>query len=188
MSKTTTDQEKPTPTPVDKAPPLHHAALDMLANEAGGEEAAVNEVQTASAAADAKAKAESWAFIPAMFGKIVAMALPELKDVYSEDACFAWGEAMVPVAEKYGWGDPSVSVEVTLLIATVPMAVPTALAIKKYMDERKAQAANNQRSPAQIQRGQTTESAAPREAPADSHIIPAGFFAGDLKPNTAQAA
>jgi hypothetical protein len=65
----------------------------------------------------------------------------------------------------------------------------TALAIKKYVDERKARAENPQRPPVQLtQNGQTSDSAAPSEAPSASHIIPDGFFVGDLKPNTAQAA
>jgi hypothetical protein len=176
------------------APDPHIAELDALGAEIAGTEGELSAAQAAASAAAFKAKAESWAFIPAMFGKIVAMALPELKDVYTEDACFAWGEAMVPVAEKYGWGDPAVSVEVALIIATVPLALPTGIAIKKYLDLRKQQASNLQHGPAQVANSgnsaaQASDSAAPREAPSASHILPAGLFAGEvLKPTNKQPA
>jgi hypothetical protein len=42
---------------------------------------------------------------------------------------------MLPVADKYGWGEPSNSPEVALLVATLPMALPTYFAIKKKIDE-----------------------------------------------------
>jgi hypothetical protein len=194
---TKTDKNPLTPpadtTAVD-APEAHIAELDALGAEIAGSEGELSAAQAATSAAAFKTKAESWAFIPAMFGKIVAMALPELKDVYTEDACLAWGEAMVPVAEKYGWGDPAVSVEVALLIATVPLALPTGIAIKKYLDLRKQQASNPQHGPAHVANignnaAQTSDSAAPRAAPTASHILPAGLFAGDtIKPTSKQPA
>lgn len=113
------------------------AALDQLGAELAGTEAELSASQAAASAAEFKSKAESWAFIPAMFGKVVSVALPELQDVYTEKACLNWGEAMVPVADKYGWTDPAVSVEMSLIIATIPLALPTGIAVKKYLDQRK---------------------------------------------------
>jgi hypothetical protein len=86
---------------------------------------------------------------------------------------------MVPVADKYGWNDPAVSVEVALILATVPLALPTGIAVKKYLDERKQTQPNN-RGPVQI--AQSPNNPEPSEATAASHILPAGLFAGDLKP------
>lgn len=80
---------------------------------------------------------EQWAMIPAMIGSALAIALPELREVYSENACRAWGASMVPVAEKYGWdADGILCPEVGLLAASLPFIVGTVGAVNK----RKAQA------------------------------------------------
>ncbi|HJV24571.1 MAG TPA: hypothetical protein VJ673_02745 [Aromatoleum sp.] len=75
---------------------------------------------------------EQWAMIPAMLGSALSMALPELKEVYSEDACRAWGSSMVPVAEKYGWNaDGILCPEVGLLAASLPFIVGTLGAVNR---------------------------------------------------------
>lgn len=77
-------------------------------------------------------QAESWAVLPAIVGSTLAIAFPELRAVYSPEACHAWGAAMVPVANKYGWEDwgAAVGPEIGLLCASLPFVVGTASALK----------------------------------------------------------
>jgi len=79
--------------------------------------------------ADADA-AREWAQFPALFGGILAQAMPELADAYSEANCLAWGEAMVPVAKKYQWTTASFGGWVGLAGATWTFAKPTFDAIR----------------------------------------------------------
>ncbi|OJA63795.1 hypothetical protein BGV68_01880 [Burkholderia ubonensis] len=79
--------------------------------------------------------AAQWAMLPKVFGGILAMAMPELADVYSDAACAAWGAKMAPVADKYGWDAASTlggwMPEISLAMATLPLALPTMAAIKQ---------------------------------------------------------
>jgi hypothetical protein len=122
--------------------------LDKIALEAGGIEA------DAQAAEDAILNpnpepvidpASAWAQLPMMFGGILAMAMPELKDVYTEPACMQWGGAMAQVAEKRGWDAQETMAkwgpEIALVLASVPLVVPTVAAIKK----KRAEGAQNKR-------------------------------------------
>ena len=74
--------------------------------------------------------AEEWAMLPAVLGSILAIGLPEVREVYSEANCKEWGRAMVPVAEKYGWDSGLLGPEVGLLAASAPMVIGTAFAIR----------------------------------------------------------
>lgn len=78
--------------------------------------------------------AEEWAQIPALLGGVLGMAIPELKAAYTEDACRAWGAAMVPVAEKYGWDSGDLlgrwGPEIGLICATLPLGLATVAALK----------------------------------------------------------
>lgn len=80
--------------------------------------------------ADAEQRA-MWAMLPKTFGNILSMAMPELREVYSDAACDAWGAAMLPVAKKHGWNTDTLSAEVTLLMASVPFALATVAAIAR---------------------------------------------------------
>lgn len=76
--------------------------------------------------------ADSWAAIPAMVGGVLAIAFPELRAVYTVEACQQWGAAMVPVAEKYGWSaDGLMGPEIGLLAASLPFVIGTAGALRK---------------------------------------------------------
>lgn len=87
--------------------------------------------------------AKEWAQLPAMFGSLVSPFLPELRDVYTDAACRRWGEAMVPLAEKYGWNvndflawlGPWIGVG----MATWPLAVPTYQAVKSRRQAKPAE-------------------------------------------------
>ncbi len=78
--------------------------------------------------------AKEWAQFPALFGQLVTPALPELRTVYTDEACMAWGRAMVPLADKYGW-TPGEFMQwlgpwAGVAMATWPLAWPTVKAIK----------------------------------------------------------
>jgi hypothetical protein len=99
-------------------------ALEMLAAEDAGAPA----IDAGPSPAD---PAETWAILPAMVGSTLAIALPELRAAYSPEACRAWGEAMVPVADKYGWSaDGLIGPELGLVAASLPFIVATFGAIR----------------------------------------------------------
>lgn len=109
------------------------SALDLIAQEAASEEA-VAEAAANPEPAPLVDPATAWAQIPAMFGGLISMALPELAPAYSQKNCMQWGSAMALVAEKHGW-DASETMtkwapEIALVMATLPLAVPTFQAIK----------------------------------------------------------
>lgn len=106
-------------------------ALGALTNEVDGENGPTPEqAEAMQAEATAEAEAQAWAMVPAAIGSVLSMFAPELQAVYSQDACKAWGERMVPVAEKYGWNGPTNLPEIGLLIATASMALPTVLVLR----------------------------------------------------------
>lgn len=93
-------------------------------------------------------EALEWAAVPATAGGILSMAMPELAEVYTEDACLNWGRAMVPVARKYGWhADSLLGVWGPLLFASYSLMAPTVMAVKKRMDAAKAAKAAAARQP-----------------------------------------
>lgn len=76
-------------------------------------------------------QAEMWAALPAMVGSMLRIALPDLEKVYTPEACRAWGSAMVPVAEKYGWDVEGVlSVELVAVAASAPLVLGTVQVIR----------------------------------------------------------
>lgn len=84
----------------------------------------------AAPAFDAAAEAEGWAAVPRAFGQVLCMGLPELADAYSDEKCRAWGEAMAQLAKQYGWSAAILGPWLGLAFATVPMAIPTVMAVK----------------------------------------------------------
>jgi len=100
-------------------------------------------------ARDPDALAREWAQCPFIFGSIVCEAMPELRPVYTEDRCIAWGRAMVPVAEKHGWNVPAVLMYASLAAATWGMVRPT---IRAAVAHRQAHQAG-QAAPGQAAQG-----------------------------------
>lgn len=95
-------------------------------------------------------QADAWAVLPAMVGSILAIAMPELKAVYTPEACKAWGEAMVPVADEQGWNaDEVLGPKMALAAASVPFVIGTVFAIKA----RKAAALPAPSAPAKVEPG-----------------------------------
>ncbi|WP_431257206.1 hypothetical protein ACQ86G_21475 [Roseateles chitinivorans] len=80
------------------------------------------------AAADQGAR--EWGMLAYTIGNALAMFAPELKHVYTEDACLAWGRSVVPVADKYGWSGTSKVPELGMALATISLAAPTVIVIR----------------------------------------------------------
>lgn len=75
--------------------------------------------------AELDAAAKQWGMLMFMIGGFAQMIAPELKTVYSEDRCFAWGQQANAVGEKYGWNGPSAMPELALIASTAGFFVPT---------------------------------------------------------------
>lgn len=85
-----------------------------------------------------EAGARSWGVLVYMVGNSLALLAPEVKSIYTEDACLNWGRAMMPVAEKRGWNAPSSLPELGLFIATVSMVAPTFIIVRAKLIAIKA--------------------------------------------------
>lgn len=92
-------------------------------------------------AADIAAK--QWGMLMFTVGGFACMIAPELRQVYSEERCFAWGQQANVVAEKYGWNGPSAMPELALIASTAGFAVPTFFLLRE-----KIAAAKNGTGPA----------------------------------------
>lgn len=112
-------------------------ALDRIALEAQGSENEAQAVEDAILNPDAGTvidPAQTWAQIPAALGGLLAIAMPELKNAYTEANCLQWGAGMAAVSEKYGW-DAGETIskwtpEFMLIMATVPLLLPTIQAVQ----------------------------------------------------------
>lgn len=124
--------------------------LAVLAEEIDGEappspeelaaQRAQQQQQQDAAAAETAAEAEArqWASIAYMVGGALSMVAPDLKQVYTENACMGWGRSVVPVSQKYGWGGAGVLPELALLISTIGLAVPSYLAVRHAIEQERA--------------------------------------------------
>ena len=114
-------------------------ALDMIAIEARGSEAQAEAAQEAILNPDPEPVVDPaviWAQIPTALGGLLGIAMPELKNAYTPEACAAWGQGMAAVAQKYDW-DAAETVskwapEFMLLAASLPLVIPTVQAIKAH--------------------------------------------------------
>lgn len=91
--------------------------------------------QKAAAQADPEYQAQAWAALVQSIGGMLSIIAPELRQVYTDDACMQWGRAVVPVAEKYGWNGPSSVPELGLIMASVPLALPTGFILARRLKE-----------------------------------------------------
>lgn len=91
--------------------------------------------------------AQAWGQIAMMVGGVLSMALPELRSVYTEQACMAWGGGMAAVSDKYGWDASETAAkwapECMLLMVSIPLIVPTVGAIKQRQAAMRAKALND---------------------------------------------
>ena len=88
-------------------------------------------------ASAAEQGARDWAVIPFTLGGMLSMVAPELRPVYSEERCLAWGTYAHATAQKYGWNGPSNMPELGLLAVTISMVLPTVPAIAEKLREAK---------------------------------------------------
>lgn len=110
--------------------------LDGLVGEVDAEGPPTPEqVQEQQQAQTLENSAREWGLIVYTVGGALAMLAPELRQVYSEDACLRWGESMAPVAEKYGWNNPANVPEFGLALTTLGLAVPTYLIVKTKLEQ-----------------------------------------------------
>lgn len=89
--------------------------------------------------ADPEQDAREWGMVAYTIGSAAAMFAPTLRQVYTEEACAAWGATVVPVARKYGWSGPGSIPEIGLILSTASLAVPTWLALRARLAELEAE-------------------------------------------------
>lgn len=106
------------------------------ANPSAAEQQQAAQQQEQASAADIAAK--QWGMLMYTIGGFACMMAPELKPVYSEDRCFAWGQQCNEVAVKYGWDGPSAMPELALIASTAGFAVPTYFVMRQKIGQAKA--------------------------------------------------
>jgi hypothetical protein len=167
--------------PGEGSAPPELDALDRIGLEAAGQEAdAAAAEHEAIHGADPEPvidHASSWAQLPFMVGGILSMVLPELRGVYTEEKCYAWGQGMALVADKHGWDAGETMAkwgpECMLIAASVPLIVPTVQAIKARQAARKAKPLNN--PPGQPENGAEGANNAPEWDANPMNQKPGGF-------------
>lgn len=95
----------------------------------------------ATRASEADISAKQWGMLMYTIGGFCQMIAPELRQVYTEERCFQWGQSANLVAEKYGWNGPSSMPELALIASTAGFAVPTYLLMKANI--KQAQSGNS---------------------------------------------
>jgi hypothetical protein len=120
-------------------------ALDAIAGEAAAMEGQQEQQQQqATEQQNPMAGAMGWAMLAKGVGGALSVALPEVRDVYNDAACMAWGEAMDALAQKYGWSDGAsrFGPEIAVAFASFGLVMPVVQAVKarKAASEKRATA------------------------------------------------
>lgn len=126
-----------TPDPAQRLEALAGMTQEADAANPSAEDAAQAAKEQAQAS-EADAAAKQWGMMMYTVGGFAQMIAPELKQVYSEERCFAWGQQANAVAEKYGWNGPSAMPELALLASTAGFAVPTYFLLRQKVQEAQA--------------------------------------------------
>jgi hypothetical protein len=147
-------------------------ALETLIGEVDGQGPATPEqAEAQAAAASAESAAQEWGSLAYMVGGALTMLAPVLSQVYTEDACLRWGKSVVPVSDKYGWGNPSNVPEVGLAISTLGFAVPSVLAIRASLAALRAASEKNKPAqrpaPAEVMAAAVHDSPVPTDGATD---------------------
>lgn len=169
-------------TPGAPGAPEEMSPLDRIALEALGGEQAQQEAEDRILHGDPEPEpvidpALAWGQVAMMFGGILGMAMPELKSVYTEQACMDWGGGMAQVAAKYGWeADETIAKfgpECALAIASFPLVAGTVVAIKSRQAASKAKNLNE--PPSRAGNGVAGPNNAPNEPFNPMTMEPGGF-------------
>ena len=94
--------------------------------------------QAQATISEAEISARQWGMLMFTIGGFCQMIAPELRQVYTEERCFNWGQQANSVAEKYGWNGPSAMPELALIASTAGFAIPTYMVIKQRLEQAKA--------------------------------------------------
>lgn len=117
-------------------------ALEGMTTEtdAANPDAATQQAQAAeqAQASESEMAARAWGMMMFTVGGFAQMLAPELKAVYSEERCYAWGQQANAVAEKYGLNGPTAMPEIALIASTAGFAVPTYLVIRQKIEQARA--------------------------------------------------
>lgn len=117
-------------------------ALGRMTTETDAENPDPNEqarqAEQAEQATASDLAAKQWGMLMFTVGGLAQMIAPELRPVYSEERCFAWGQQANAVAEKHGWNGPSAMPEIALIASTAGFLVPTFLVIRGKVEQAKA--------------------------------------------------
>lgn len=117
-------------------------ALEGMTTETDAENPDPNEqarqAEQAEQATASDLAAKQWGMLMFTVGGMAQMIAPELRPVYSEERCFAWGQQANAVAEKHGWNGPSAMPEIALIASTAGFLVPTFLVIRQKVEQAKA--------------------------------------------------
>lgn len=108
-----------------------------------GPEAQAAAAEEHAQATEAETAARQWGMLMYTVGGFAQMIEPALKQVYTEERCYAWGQQANAVAEKYGWSGPSAMPELALIASTAGFLVPT-----WFMVKARLKAANEETGPA----------------------------------------
>jgi hypothetical protein len=119
-------------------------ALDGIAGEAAALEGQQEQQQQQATAGpeNPMAGAVGWAMLAKGIGGALSVALPEVKEAYSDAACMQWGEAMEALSQKYGWGDgvSRFGPEIAVTFASLGLVLPVVQAVKARKAAGAAQA------------------------------------------------
>lgn len=125
-----------------QAPSARLEQLARMTQEADAANPSAEQQQQAAQAqatiSEAEISARQWGMLMFTIGGFCQMIAPELRQVYTEDRCFSWGQQANAVAEKYGWNGPSAMPELALIASTAGFAIPTYMVLKQRLQQAKA--------------------------------------------------
>lgn len=125
----------------DQQPGNRLEQLEAMTKEADAANPSAEQVhqqaQQVEQATAADIAAKQWGMLMYTVGGFACMVAPELKQVYSEDRCFSWGQSANVVAQKYGWNGPSAMPELALIASTAGFMVPTFFLLREKINQAK---------------------------------------------------
>lgn len=81
-------------------------------------------------------KAQEWFLVPKTLAWAITTVFPELAPHYTDEKCMELANAIVPVADKYGWSGVGNSPELALAMGTAFFCMPAIQAHKARQAEK----------------------------------------------------